>query len=234
MIELQVDSKRNLNFIKRDRILQGEHKFDRIKIKLPNSINNFNVENLTIKVFFVNGKEYISRQIIPEDYTEENENVVKVLYTDIDYTLTQNAKRWLVYVTFYNIISEEEIEIGKTNAVAISVNQTPYNDQYKLESKGPDIILYKGDKGDTGEQGAKGDKGATGADGYSPTATVTQTATGATITITDANGTTTANVSNGTDGNDYILTNQDKSDIANIVLGLLPTTQGVQYGNQSN
>ena len=71
-------------------------------------------------------------------------------------------------------------------------------------------------------------------DGISPTATVTQTATGATITITDANGTTTANVSNGTDGNDYILTAQDKSDIANIVLGLLPTTQGVQYGNQSN
>ena len=38
----------------------------------------------------------------------------------------------------------------------------------------------------------------------------------------------------GDPGNDYILTNQDKSDIANIVLGLLPTTQGVQYGNQSN
>ena len=79
-----------------------------------------------------------------------------------------------------------------------------------------------------------GPQGQAGTDGISPTATVTQTATGATITITDANGTTTANVSNGTDGNDYILTNQDKSDIANIVLGLLPTTQGVQYGNQSN
>ena len=38
----------------------------------------------------------------------------------------------------------------------------------------------------------------------------------------------------GDPGNDYILTNQDKSDIVNIVLGLLPTTQGVQYGNQSN
>ena len=33
-----------------------------------------------------------------------------------------------------------------------------------------------------------------------PTATVTQTATGATITITDKNGTTTANVTNGKDG----------------------------------
>ena len=38
----------------------------------------------------------------------------------------------------------------------------------------------------------------------------------------------------GADGNDYVLTNQDKSDIAAIVLSELPTTQGVQYGNTSN
>ena len=70
-----------------------------------------------------------------------------------------------------------------------------------------------------------------GADGYSPTATVTQTSSGATISITDATGTTTANISNGSD---YILTAQDKSDIADLVLAELPTTQGVQYGNTSN
>ena len=73
--------------------------------------------------------------------------------------------------------------------------------------------------------------GAAGADGFSPTATVTQTATGATITVTDANGTTTANIANG---QDYNLTAQDKSDIAALVLAQLPTTQGVQYGNTSN
>ena len=65
----------------------------------------------------------------------------------------------------------------------------------------------KGDKGDKGETGEKGDpgkqgktgaKGEKGADGYSPTATVTKTNTGATITITDKNGTTTAAVKNGT------------------------------------
>lgn len=42
--------------------------------------------------------------------------------------------------------------------------------------------------------------GADGADGFSPTATITQTAEGATITITDKNGTTTANVSKGMKG----------------------------------
>jgi hypothetical protein len=33
---------------------------------------------------------------------------------------------------------------------------------------------------------------------------------------------------------DYTLTDQDKSDIANLVLSELPTTQGVQYGNTGN
>ena len=73
-----------------------------------------------------------------------------------------------------------------------------------------------------------------GADGYSPTATVTQTQSGATVSITDKNGTTTANISNGVNGSDYILTDQDKSDIADLVLAELPTTQGVQYGNAGN
>ncbi|MBQ2093772.1 MAG: hypothetical protein II190_04235 [Ruminococcus sp.] len=70
-----------------------------------------------------------------------------------------------------------------------------------------------------------------GDDGFSPTATVTQTASGATVSITDKNGTTTANISNGADGQDYVLTAQDKSDIADIVLSELPTTEGVLYGN---
>lgn len=47
----------------------------------------------------------------------------------------------------------------------------------------------------------RGDFGGTdGADGFSPTATVTQTADGATITITDKNGTTTADVAKGDKG----------------------------------
>ena len=38
----------------------------------------------------------------------------------------------------------------------------------------------------------------------------------------------------GIPGDDYVLTTQDKTDIANIVLQLLPTTQGVLYGNANN
>ena len=62
-----------------------------------------------------------------------------------------------------------------------------------------------------GPQGPQGIQGATGPQGP-------QGETGAT----------------GPQGDDYVLTAQDKTDIANIVLQLLPTTQGVLYGNASN
>lgn len=64
-----------------------------------------------------------------------------------------------------------------------------------------------------------------------------------TITFTMSNGSTVTTTGEsvigpqgpaGADGNDYVLTNQDKSDIAAIVLSELPTTQGVQYGNSND
>ena len=57
-------------------------------------------------------------------------------------------------------------------------------------------------------------EGTPGEDGYSPTASVTKSGDTATITITDKNGTTTAQVQ---DGDDYVLTQQDKEDIAAMI-----------------
>lgn len=58
----------------------------------------------------------------------------------------------------------------------------------------------RGAAGERGETGPQGPAGAPGRDGTSPTASVTQTETGATITVTDASGTTIAEVRNGRDG----------------------------------
>ena len=67
-----------------------------------------------------------------------------------------------------------------------------------------------------------------GADGFSPTVS-TQTIEGGTeVTITDKDGAHSFDVMNG---QNYVLTDQDEIDIANIVLQMLPTTQGVLYGN---
>ncbi len=56
-----------------------------------------------------------------------------------------------------------------------------------------------------------------GADGYSPAASVTKNGSITTITITDKNGTTTAQVFDGADGQDYVLTQEDKEEIAGMV-----------------
>lgn len=56
-----------------------------------------------------------------------------------------------------------------------------------------------------------------GKDGISPTATVTKSGKTTTITITDKNGTTTAQVQDGADGNDYVITEADKREIAGMV-----------------
>lgn len=67
-----------------------------------------------------------------------------------------------------------------------------------------------------------------GSDGYSPVANVEQTDTGAVISITDKTGTTTATVTNGKDGapgqngSDYVLTDDDISEIAERAATLVP------------
>lgn len=60
-------------------------------------------------------------------------------------------------------------------------------------------------------------------------ATVNQNGT-ITFTMSDGSTVTTGESVIGPQGDDYVLTTQDKTDIANIVLSELPTTQGVLYG----
>lgn len=106
-------------------------------------------------------------------------------------------EKWVAGVVEPNRLTVGAVSTGEDAAASIS-------------GEAPNLVLNltlpKGDQGIQGVQGPQGAKGDTGAkgdpgdDGFSPTATVTQTATGATITVTDKNGTTTANIANGKDG----------------------------------
>ena len=73
-----------------------------------------------------------------------------------------------------------------------------------------------------------------GADGFSPNVQTEPITGGTKVIITDKDGAHSFDVMNGKDGQDYVLTDQDKTDIASIVLSELPTTEGVLYGNTSN
>lgn len=98
-----------------------------------------------------------------------------------------------------------------------------------------EITGIKGDKGDAFEysdftpqqlaslKGEKGDKGEDGQDGHSPVITANKSGTTTTISV---DGTAVAQID---DGDDYVLTAQDKSDIANLVIQILPTAQGVSF-----
>ena len=148
MIILNCDQHRNLSFVdKKYRILQGEHKFDELKINMPESIDGVDdMQGVSIKMHFVSGNEHIDRQVVLEN---------GYISIDIDYTLTEKSKRWLLYLAFY-VNVDGEVEIGKTNAIAIQVNKLPYSDTLAKEYKEPEIVLIKGDKGDKGDPGEDG------------------------------------------------------------------------------
>ena len=68
-----------------------------------------------------------------------------------------------------------------------------------------------------------------GDDGYSPTVSTSSITGGHQVQITDANGTKTFNVMDGKKGEDYVLTDADKAEIVNNVLGALPEWTGGRY-----
>ena len=85
---------------------------------------------------------------------------------------------------------------------------------------GNSFDVMDGAEGQRGPAGQDGQAGQPGEDGFSPTASVTKVGSTATITITDKDGTTTATVNDGAKGDpgdDYVLTAQDKADIAALV-----------------
>lgn len=89
-----------------------------------------------------------------------------------------------------------------------------------------------GKDGKDGLNGKDGIDGTNGQDGFSPIVQTSKSNKTTTITITDAVGQHTATIldgNDGQDGQDYVLTNQDKIDIANIVLSQLPNADEVEY-----
>lgn len=87
--------------------------------------------------------------------------------------------------------------------------------------------------GTDGADGIDGTDGSDGQDGVSPAITITEITGGHAITISDAlhpNGQTFnvmdgINGQDGADGSDYVLTNQDKADIAALVVQLIPSAE---------
>lgn len=68
-----------------------------------------------------------------------------------------------------------------------------------------------------------------GSGGFSPIVNITEIEGGHRVTITDIDGEKTFDVLDGIDGNDYVLTEADKTEIANKVLNSLAVAEGGLY-----
>ena len=98
------------------------------------------------------------------------------------------------------------LTMGTQNGISITADTD--NNVFNFEVTGvPSLEIdsegYWTINGERGENPTKA-QGEKGNDGISPTASITETETGATITITDSSSTTTVDISNGVDGTDGI------------------------------
>ena len=183
--------------------------------------NNLLWYPLRVKVFLNGGT--------PPEY--ENKNVASLIYNAGDLWIDRGSTGG-VYPRYY--LNGIYICLGSLRQSA-----PPYN-RYNISWVRLDTHIIGATVNDNGTITFTNSDGTTfttsgtsviGADGFSPTVQTEPIADGTKVIITDKDGAHPFDVMNGKDGQDYVLTDQDKTDIADIVLSELPTTQGVLYGN---
>ena len=147
-------------------------------------------------------------------------NGIKSVVLNSDYTLTITFTDDTVYTT--PPIRGETGPTGATGSPGVGIENVVLNSDYTLTLTFTDGTTYT----TTSIRGATGATGPQGPAGYSPAASVSKSGATATITITDQTGTTTAQIS---DGADYVLTNQDKADIADIVAAQIGSADTMSF-----
>ena len=155
----------------------------------------------------------------------EDGNGISSVVLNADYTLTLNFTDGTSYTTPNSIRGET----GATGATGNGIASAVLNADYTLTLNFTDGTSY------TTPNSIRGETGATGATGNG-IASITKTGTSGlidtyTITFTDSTTTTfqVTNGQDGTDGDDYILTSQDKDDIADLVYAMLTNASGQSF-----
>lgn len=125
------------------------------------------------------------------------------------------------------------VKVGDTATITITDYEGTTTATISDGERGPEGPQgVPGERGETGQTGATGETGngiasiaKTGTSGLVDTYTITYT-DGSTTTYTVTNGAEGQRGPQGDPGDDYVLTAQDKADIADIVLGELPVYNG--------
>lgn len=194
------------------------HRQGRFDMSIELTVTNQDGEKVLVTPFpmwiTVNGSILNDAEITEESkgtVPELLEAAKKALVDAKDYEKLDN----LPAINGHTLIGDQTAEdLGITGGSEIVSGVVNANGTITFYDKDGNPLFTTTGAGVIGPQGPQGIQGATGPQG--------------------PQGETGATGPQGIPGDDYVLTPQDKTDIANIVLQLLPTTQGVLYGNTSN
>lgn len=234
-------------------IFEGEKDFGKIEVNLPKKVDGNTAADLNYVMHFVNAEGGYSTKTL----TVEGEGNSLKATAKITTSITSKPGAFSAYILMTN--ANENI-IGKTNVVSIIINPVPNEDDEIIPPadaadiiKGLEEIVEENTEAmsringfsdgvdgksayeiavDSGFVGTpaewldslKGEGGNAGKSAY-------QIAVDNGYAGTEQQWVESLKGAKGDPGQDYVLTAQDKSDIAALVLAQLPTTQGVQYGN---
>jgi hypothetical protein len=189
------------------------------------ALKKLNVEEIEEAVAVV---EELDIQKIKEalEIVNSLDDKVKELDNTIENAKETDAELSLTLIVIQNMLKNGELK-GEKGDVGPMGPAGPKGDQGEPGPQGPagadgtmkfeDLTeaqkaSLKGDKGDTGPQGPKGDIGPAGPSGPA-----------------GADGKDGTNGKNGVDGKDYVLTKNDKTEIANTVFAMFVNAEEVQF-----
>lgn len=200
------------------------HRQGRFDMSIELSVTNQDGEKVLVTPFpmwiTVNGSILNEAEVTEESkgtVPELLEAAEEALAEAKDYDALENRPQINGHVLTGNQTAEDLGITGGGGGSAIASGVVNSNGTITFYDKDGNPLFTTTGAGVIGPQGPQGVQGATGPQGPQGEA-----------------GATGPQGPQGIPGDDYVLTQQDKTDIANIVLQLLPTTQGVLYGNTSN
>lgn len=240
MIILGLNNYKQLNITTTNYNYIEEDKFEYIKFIVTDKVGEYNSDLLTYELNLYDlsdGTKVISECLI-ETINISPDNVFALgkkytIYSKIGFTVNihtdTNAlgKTNLVPLKIYDNLEPLEKTSNNNSSSIDTSNFATKTDILKINQRFDELEIsipeISAEQTETGGTVTVGDEqivltnGADGADGFSPIVEVAETENGHRVNITDVNGLKQFEVLNGQNGVDYVLTEEDKQEIAELV-----------------
>lgn len=211
------------------------------------SYTHYNLQDKsgTIKGALDEAISYVTGVLSPHEHTHNNKGVLDNLADD-NGTLTYNGEpiggsssldievktdtedEYVLELTTPNETITTSNLKGKQGVSGVYVGKGDMPEGYNVQIIPDPVIEWFPPEEELPNAGAPSPDGGEGGS-TTPTFTIEPIENGHRVTITDSNGSQSFDVFDGKDGNDYILTDTDKTEIANAVIDSLAVAEGGLY-----